>query len=62
MKNGLGNLMARDVDQLRGDHQEPAQAHPSTGPSWIGVFLAQAGLTLEPESAIGPGPLPVSLL
>jgi DDE superfamily endonuclease len=40
MKNGLGNLAARNVDQLA--------AVVRNRPALIGGFLAQTGLTLEP--------------
>ena len=48
MKNGLGNLAACTVDQLAGtvrNRLRPIQHRPGL----ISGFLAQAGLTLEPE-------------
>ena len=48
MKNGLGNLMARDVDQLAmiiKNRLKRIQHRPEL----IGGFLAQTGLILEPE-------------
>jgi hypothetical protein len=48
LKNGLGNLAARDVDQLAAvirNRLKPIQYRPAL----IGGFLAQTGLSLEPE-------------
>jgi hypothetical protein len=47
MKNGLGNLAARDVDELAAivkNRLKPIQYRPAL----TGGFLAQTGLTLEP--------------
>jgi hypothetical protein len=47
MKKGLGNLAARNVDQLAAvvkNRLERIQYRPEL----IGGFLAQTGLTLEP--------------
>ena len=47
MKNGLGNLAARNVDQLAavvGNRLKRIQYRPEL----IGGFLAQTGLTFEP--------------
>jgi putative transposase len=49
MKNGLGNLAARDVGQLAAivrNRLKTIQYRPEL----IGGFLAQTGLTLEPEN------------
>jgi len=48
MKNGLGNLAARNVDQLAAVVQEPAQAHPGTGPR------SSAGSSPRPDSPSNP--------
>jgi hypothetical protein len=56
MKNGLGNLAARDVDELAAivkNRLKPIQYRPAL----IGGLLAQAGLTPEP----GPPPLDCSV-
>jgi hypothetical protein len=48
MKNGLGNLMARDVDQLAAiikNRLKRIQYRPAV----IDGFLAQTGLTLDPQ-------------
>ena len=48
MKNGLGNLAAADVDQLTAiikNRLKTIQYRPGL----INGFLAQTGLTLEPE-------------
>jgi hypothetical protein len=48
MKNGLGNLAARDVDQLAAiikNRLKQIQYRPAL----IDGFLAQTGLTLEPQ-------------
>jgi putative transposase len=48
MKNGLGNLAARNVDQLAKivrNRRKRIQYRPAR----INGFLAQTGLTLEPE-------------
>jgi putative transposase len=48
MKNGLGNLAARDVDQLAAiikNRLKPIQYRPAL----IDGFLTQTGLTLEPQ-------------
>jgi hypothetical protein len=48
MKNGLGNLAARDVDQLAviiKNRLKRIQYRPAL----IEAFLAQTGLTLEPQ-------------
>jgi len=48
MKNGLGNLAVRDVDQLAAimkSRLERIQYRPAL----IDGFLAQTGLTLEPQ-------------
>ena len=47
MKNGLGNLMARDVDQLAAVVKNRLR-HIQHQPALIGGFLAQTGLALEP--------------
>jgi hypothetical protein len=47
MKNGLGNLAARDVDELAAivkNRLKPIRYRPAL----IGGLLAQTGLTLEP--------------
>ena len=48
MKNGLGNLMARDVDQLAAIIKNRLK-HIQYRPALIDGFLAQTGLTLEPQ-------------
>ena len=48
MKNGLGNLMARDVDQLAAIIKNRLK-RIQYRPELIGGFLAQTGLTLEPQ-------------
>lgn len=45
---GLGNLMARDVDQFAAIIKNRLK-RIQYRPELIGGFLAQAGLTLEPE-------------
>ena len=47
MKNGLGNLMARDVDQLAAIIKNRLKRIQYRA-ALIGGFLAQTGLTLEP--------------
>jgi hypothetical protein len=47
MKNGLGNLAARNVDQLAAVVRNRLK-RIQYRPALIG-FLAQTGLTLEPE-------------
>ena len=47
MKNSLGNLMARDVDQLAAVVKNRLR-HIQYRPALIGGFLAQTGLALEP--------------
>ena len=48
MKNGLGNLAARNVDQLAKIVRNRLK-RIQYRPALINGFLAQAGLTLEPE-------------
>jgi len=48
MKNGLGNLMAHDVDQLAAIIKNQLK-RIQYRPELIGGFLAQTGLTLEPK-------------
>ena len=48
MKNGLGNLAARDVGQLA-DIVRNRLKRIQYRPALINGFLAQTGLTLEPE-------------
>ena len=48
MKNGLGNLAARDVDQLAAIIQNRLK-RIQYRPALIEAFLAQTGLTLEPQ-------------
>ena len=48
MKNGLGNLAARDVDQLAAIIKNRLK-RIQYRPALIGGFLAQTGLTLEPQ-------------
>jgi hypothetical protein len=48
MKNGLGNLAARDVDQLAVIARNRLK-HIQYRPALIEAFLAQTGLTLEPR-------------
>lgn len=47
MKSGLGNLMARDVDQLAAIIKNRLK-RIQYRPALIDGFLAQTGLTLEP--------------
>ena len=47
MKNGLGNLAARDVDQLAAIIKNRLK-RIQYRPALIEAFLAQTGLTLEP--------------
>ena len=53
MKNGLGNLAARDVGQLA-DVVRNRLKTIQYRPELIGGFLAQTGLTLEPEPPVAP--------
>jgi putative transposase len=53
MKNGLGNLAARDVGQLA-DVVRNRLKTIQCRPELIGGFLAQTGLTLEPEPPVAP--------
>jgi len=48
MKKGLGNLAARDVDQLAAIVKNRLK-RIQYRPALIGGFLAQTGLTLEPQ-------------
>jgi putative transposase len=48
MKNGLGNLAARDVDQLAAIIKNRLK-RIQYRPALIEAFLAQTGLTLEPQ-------------
>jgi hypothetical protein len=48
MKNGLGNLAARDVDQLAAIIKNRLK-RIQYRPALIESFLAQTGLTLEPR-------------
>jgi hypothetical protein len=48
MKNGLGNLAVRDVDQLAAVVKNRLK-RIQYRPALIGGFLAQTGLTLEPQ-------------
>ena len=48
MKNGLGNLAARDVDQLAAIMKNRLK-RIQYRPALIEAFLAQTGLTLEPQ-------------
>jgi hypothetical protein len=48
MKNGLGNLVARDVDQLAAIVKNRLK-RIQYRPALIDGFLAQTGLTLEPQ-------------
>ena len=48
MKNGLGNLAARDVDQLAAIVKNRLK-RIQYRPALIDGFLAQTGLTLEPQ-------------
>ncbi len=48
MKNGLGNLAARDVDQLTAIIKNRLKSIQYR-PALIDGFLAQTGLTLQPE-------------
>ena len=51
MKNGLGNLAARDVDQLAAIIKNRLK-RIQYRPALIDGFLAQTGLTLEPRTAL----------
>ncbi len=51
MKNGLGNLAARDVDQLAAIIKNRLK-RIQYRPALIGGFLAQTGLTLQPRTAL----------
>jgi hypothetical protein len=48
MKNSLGNLVARDVDQLAAIVKNRLK-RIQYRPALIDGFLAQTGLTLEPQ-------------
>jgi len=48
MKNGLGNLAVRDVDQLAAIMKSRLK-RIQYRPALIDGFLAQTGLTLEPQ-------------
>ena len=48
MKNGLGNLAARTLDQLAATVRNRL-ARIQHRPDLIAAFLGQTGLTLEPE-------------
>ena len=48
MKNGLGNLAVRDVDQLAAIMKTRLK-RIQYRPALIDGFLAQTGLTLEPQ-------------
>ncbi len=48
MKNGLGNLAARDVDQLAAIVKNRLK-RIQYRPALIDAFLAHTGLTLEPQ-------------
>ena len=48
MKNGLGNLAVRDVDQLAAVVKNRLK-RIQYRPALIDGFLAQTGLTLEPQ-------------
>jgi putative transposase len=48
MKNGLGNLAASDVDQLTAIIKNRLKSIQYR-PALIDGFLAQTGLTLEPQ-------------
>ena len=48
LKNGLGNLAATDVDQLTAIIKSRLKSIQYR-PALISGFLAQTGLTLEPE-------------
>ncbi len=48
MKNGLGNLAARDVDQLAAIMKSRLK-RIQYRPALIEAFLGQTGLTLEPQ-------------
>jgi hypothetical protein len=48
MKNGLGNLAARDFDQLAAIIKNRLK-RIQYRPALIEAFLAQTGLTLEPQ-------------
>ena len=55
MKNGLGNLSAADIDQLTAIIKNRLKSIQYR-PALIGAFLAQTGLTLEPEPPWPPQP------
>jgi putative transposase len=55
MKNGLGNLAAPDVGQLA-DVVRNRLKTIQYRPELIGGFLAQTGLTLEPEPPVARHP------
>jgi len=55
MKNGLGNFAARDVGQLA-DVVRNRLKTIQYRPELIGGFLAQTGLTLEPQPSVAPTP------
>jgi hypothetical protein len=48
MKNGLGNLAVRDLDQLAAIMKRRLK-RIQYRPALIEAFLARAGLTLEPQ-------------
>ena len=48
MKNGLGNLAVRDVDQLAAIMKNRLK-RIQYRPALIDAFLAQAGLTFDPQ-------------
>jgi len=48
MKNGMGNLAAADVDRLAAIIKNRLK-HIQYRPALIEGFLAQTGLTLEPQ-------------
>ena len=52
MKNGLGNLAVRDVDQLAAVIKNRLK-RIQYRPALIAGFLAQTGLTLEPQPPSG---------
>ena len=60
MKNGLGNLAARDVGQLA-DIVRNRLKRIQYRPALIDGFPAQTGLTLEPEPPQKPDPPPFNL-
>jgi hypothetical protein len=53
LKNGLGNLTATNVDQLAAIVKSRLKSIQYR-PALIDGFLAQTGLTLEPEPPWGP--------